>query len=321
MIVRTIAIAVSALTLFIAPAAANEYPNKPIRIVVPYPPGGPSDTAARLVAEPLSRELGQRVVVENRPGGGGTVGTEAAIRGDHDGYTLLVGGVASLVLLPGFRPGEYEPQKQVVPLTQIWYSPQILAARSKLGMKSAKDMVAHAKANPGKLTFGSAGNGTVTHLAILLLEREAGVTVTHVPYRSTALWLTDALGDRIDAGFGDVRTLLPHIRKGGLTPLAVTVPERAPQLPDVPTTAEAGLPGVLTENWFGLMALAGTPADAIEKLRKAVVAAQADKAYQALLAKAGASAGKPGPAELQRLIDADVERFMPVIRMVRDKVK
>ena len=201
----------------------------------------------KILAEPLSRELGQRVLVENRAGGSGMIGTEATIRGEHDGYTLLVGGLATMVLLPAAKPGHYDPLKDVVPLSQIWYSPQVLAARGSLRFRSAADLVSYAKANPGGLNFGSAGNGTVTHLAILLLAKEARINITHVPYRSTALWLNDAMAERIDGGFGDVKTLLPHIETKAITPLAVTVSERAPQLPDIPTVGEVGLPEVQTE--------------------------------------------------------------------------
>ena len=259
----------------------------------------------------MSRELGQRVLVENRAGGSGLIGTEATIRGEHDGYTLLVGGLATMVLLPAAKPGHYDPLKDVVPLSQIWYSPQVLAARGTLRFRSAADLVSYAKANPGGLNFGSAGNGTVTHLAILLFAKEARISITHVPYRSTALWLNDAIADRIDGGFGDVKTLLPHIETKAITPLAVTVSERAPQLPDIPTVGEIGLPEVQTENWFGLMALARTPPAILERLKTAVVAAQSDPAYRAALGKLGAMSGKPGPAELSGVIANDCAGFRP----------
>ena len=174
-------------------AGADSYPLRPIRIVVPYPAGGPSDTAARIVAEPLARELGQRVLVENRAGGSGIIGTEATIRGEHDGYTLLVGGLATMVLLPGEAGPLRSAQGRRPALSEIRYSPQVLAARGTLRFRSAADLVSYAKPNPGGLNFGLAGNGTVTHLAILLLAKEAGINITHVPYRSTALWLNHAI--------------------------------------------------------------------------------------------------------------------------------
>jgi tripartite-type tricarboxylate transporter receptor subunit TctC len=315
--VATVVIALS----MIAGAAAGDYPDRPIKIIVPYPAGGPSDTAARILAEPLGRQLGQRVIVENRPGGAGAIGTEAAIRSEHDGYTLLVGGLASMVLLPATKPEDQHPLKNLVPLSQIWYSPQILAARSSLNFHSAGDLVTYAKANPGKLNFGSAGIGTVTHLAILLLGREAGIDITHVPYRSTALWLTDALAGRIDAGFGDIKTLLPHIEAKAIIPLAVTVSKRAPQIPQVPTVNEVGLPGVYTENWFGILALRGTPGPILDRLKSAVATAQADPEYAAALHKVGGTSGKVGAEALAGVIEADIKRFVPLIRAMGDKAK
>jgi tripartite-type tricarboxylate transporter receptor subunit TctC len=321
MIMR-VAIAAAAIAASMAvSAAADDYPNRPIRIVVPYPAGGPSDTAARILAEPLGRQLGQRVIVENRPGGAGMIGTEATIRGEHDGYTLLVGGLASMVLIPATKPDDQQPLRGLVPLSQIWYSPQILAARSDLNFHTAGDLVTYAKSHPGKLNFGSAGIGTVTHLAILLLGKEAGIDITHVPYRSTALWLTDALGGRIDAGFGDIKTLLPHIESKVITPLALTVFERSPQIPEVPTVKEVGLPGVYTENWFGIMALRDTPSPVLDRIKRAMDAAQSDPEYAAALQKVGGTAGKVGPEALANVIEADIKRFAPLIRAMGDQVK
>jgi tripartite-type tricarboxylate transporter receptor subunit TctC len=318
---RMIAAAAVGLLWACSAVSANDYPSRPIRIVVPYPAGGPSDTAARLLAEPLARELGQRVIVENRAGGSGLIGTEATIRADHDGYTLLVGGSATIVLLPVTKPGQYDPHKDLIPISQIWYSPQVLVSRSSLGFKSAADLVSFAKLNPAKLNFGSAGNGTVTHLGILLLAKEANISITHVPYRSTALWLNDAIADRIDGGFADVKTVLPHIEAKSITPLAVTAPARVAQLPDTQTIAEIGLPEVQTDNWFALMGLGRTPPAIIERLKTAVAAAQSDPAYRTALDKLGAMSGTPGPDALRTLIANDVRRFTPMIRAIGDKIE
>jgi tripartite-type tricarboxylate transporter receptor subunit TctC len=306
---------------FVTTSFADEYPSRPVRIIVPYPAGGPSDTATRTLAESLSRQFGQPVVVENRSGGGGLVGTEAGLRATPDGYTLVVGGMATLVLLPAVRPTLYDVQKDFVPLTQIWYAPQILAVRPTLGIKALPDLVAAAKADPGKLSFGSAGNGTVTHLAIMLFEQEAKLKVTHVPYRSTALWLNDAIGSQIDGGFGDLQTLTPHIQAGTIIPLAVSVPRRVRQLPNVPSFSELGLPGIHTENWFGLMALAQTPANVLTRLKSALEAAQVDPVYIASLAKLGGDAGQPGGEALKGLIAGDAVRFGPLIRQLSTQAK
>jgi tripartite-type tricarboxylate transporter receptor subunit TctC len=288
---------------------------------VPYPAGGPSDVAMRLLATPLARELGQSIVIENRSGGAGQIGIEAAVQSEPDGYTLVVGGLATQVLIPTIKPTRYDPAHDFVPLGQISNAPQIFAIRSGLRMKTMAEVVAYAKAHPGKFTVGSAGVGTNTHLAILLWAREAGIDITHVPYRSTILWVNDAVGNQIDAGFGEPKSLAGQIEAGTLVPIAVASPQRIPQFPDLQTMGEAGLPGVRTENWFGLMALARTPPDVTERLKKAVRAAQDDPAYLALLARDNTSAGLPGADHFAEVIRSDTARLTPLIRSLSDKLK
>jgi tripartite-type tricarboxylate transporter receptor subunit TctC len=315
-VLRHALLALSLLTATPSAVPASEFPAGPVRIVVPYPAGGPSDTSARLLADPLSRQLGQPVVVENRSGGSGQIGTEAALRNPHDGYTLLLGGVATFVLLPAVKPDLYNVTTDMIPLTQLWSAPQVLAVRKDLPVGSVAELVDYGRQNPGKLTFGSAGTGSITHLAIMLFENEAKVSVTHVPYRSTALWLADAAGNRIDGGFGDIGTLMPHLQAGSIKPLMISVPKRNPRLAEVPTSTEAGLPGVQTQNWFGLAALGKTPPQVVDRLRKAVAAAQADPAYLAGLKKVGGDIGQPGHEPFGRLIAEDVSRFGPIMRAV-----
>jgi len=315
-IVRCALVAISLFSAAVTPVAGKDFPSGPVRIVVPYPAGGPSDTAARLLTEPLSRHLGQPVIVENRSGGAGLIGTEAALRSEHDGHTLLLGGVATFVLLPAVRPEVYNVVSDMVPLTQLWSAPQVLALRKDLDISTASDLVAYAKKNPGKLTFGSAGANSITHLAIMLFEQEAGVRVTHVPYRSTALWIADAAGNRIDGGFGDVGTLFPHLEAGAIKPVLITAPTRNGRVPSVPTATEAGLPGVQTQNWFGLVALGKTPPDVVARLRSAIAAAQASPDYIAALRQVGADVGQPGHQAFGALIASDIERFGPIMRAV-----
>ena len=309
-------VAVSLFSAAVTPVASKDFPSGLVRIVVPYPAGGPSDTAARLLTEPLSRQLGQPVIVENRSGGAGLIGTEAALRSEHDGHTLLLGGVATFVLLPAVRPEVYNVISDMVPLTQLWSAPQVLALRKDLDISTASDLVAYAKKNPGKLTLGSAGAGSITHLAIMLFEQEAGVHVTHVPYRSTALWIADAAGNRIDGGFGDVGTLFPHLEAGAIKPVLITAPARNRRVPNVPTATEAGLPGVQTQNWFGLVALGKAPPDVVARLRSAIAAAQASPDYIAALRQVGAEVGQPGHEAFGALIASDIERFGPIMRAV-----
>jgi tripartite-type tricarboxylate transporter receptor subunit TctC len=196
-----------ALATMIDVGAAQEYPSRPINILVPFTAGGPNDTAARLVAEALRRHFGQSVVTENRPGAGGIPGTEAALAAEPDGYTLLLGGIAPLVLIPAMQKVRFDVEKDFVPLGLVWRSPQVFAVRPGLAVKTVAEFVARAKAQPNTITVGSAGNGTVTHLANELLKREAGIEINHVPYRSTANSLNDLLGGHIDSIFGDVAIL------------------------------------------------------------------------------------------------------------------
>ena len=190
----------TAMALAIATtAAAQDYPSRPVRIVVPYAAGGPSDTGTRLAAEPLGRELGRPIVIENRGGGGGLNATEAYVKSEHDGYTILVGAIGPLTIIPALKPVSYDPEKDFTPLGTVWRSAQVLAVRPSLGVKTMAEFVAYAKANPGKVTVGSAGVGAVTHLAIEVLKREASLDLIHVPFRSTSESLPALIGGQIDA--------------------------------------------------------------------------------------------------------------------------
>ena len=232
MLAKVITLAALLMLTPVAGAGADDYPSRPVRIVVPYPAGGPSDVAMRLLAEPLSRQLGQSIVIENCSGGAGQIGVEAAVQADRDGYTLVVGGLATQVLIPTIKTTRYDPAHDFIPLGQISSAPQILALRSGLGLKTMAEVIAH-QAYPGKFTVGSAGVGTNTHLAILLWAREAGIEVTHVPYRSTTLWVNDAVGNQIDFGSGEPKSLAGQIEAGTLVPIAVASSQRIPQLPNL----------------------------------------------------------------------------------------
>ena len=302
------------LVLATGHAPAADYPSQPIRFVIPFSAGGPTDTAGRLIAEPLRRQLGQPIVIENRPGASGVPGTEAVVNGPNDGYTLVVGGIAPIVLVPAVKKLRYDVDKDLVPLGLIWRSPQVFAIRSSLNVSTLADFVAHAKANPDKLTIGSAGVGTVTHLANELLKQEAGITFTHVPYRSTSNSITDLIGGQIDAIFGDVAILTPHVKAGAIKALALTSDKRSPLLPDLPTMTEAGLPNVKTEVWFGLLAPAKTPAPVLEQLKRAVQAAQEDPDYRASLLKYGTVLNNVGSQQFADFIQAESQRWTPILQ-------
>lgn len=293
---------------------ADEYPSRAIRIISAYAAGGPGDTAARLIAEALGRHLGQSVVVESRTGAGGVIGTEAAAQAQADGYTLLVSAAATFTIIPAVKKTSYDTKKDFVPLGQVWSAPLALVVHSRSNIKTVADLVAYAKANPGKLTFGSAGNGTATHLSIELLSREAGINVIHIPYRSTSQSVIDVLGGQLDAIFGTIPTLAPYVESGKLTALAVTAPQRSPLLLNTPTMAETGLPGVKMNNWFGLHALAGTPPAVLDRLKTAVRATQVDPAYQASLAKIAMTTGTVGAERFAEMIQEEVQRLAPIVR-------
>jgi tripartite-type tricarboxylate transporter receptor subunit TctC len=300
---------------------AQDFPSRPIRIIVPYAAGGPSDTGARLIVEPLSRELGKPIVVENRGGGGGLNATDVYLNSDQDGHTILVGSIGPLTIIPALKAVPYNVERDVVPLTTVWRSAQNLAVRKSLGVKTMAEFVAYAKANPNKVTIGSAGIGAVTHLAIELTKHEAGLELVHIPFRSTSESLPQLLGGQIDALYGDGPIIAPQVRSGNIVAIAVAGPKRGLALPEVMTMAEAGYPGIESESWFGLVVSSKVPAPVVQRLQAAVVAAQKDPAYLESLAKQGASAGEPGPASFATLIKKDAAKWKTVITAANIKAE
>ena len=293
---------------------AAEFPSKPIRIVVPYAAGGPSDVSARLVTGPLSQTLGGSVYVENRGGAGGLTATEHVVQGEHDGYTLLHGAVGTLVFIPLARPVQYDVKRDLIPLGLIWQSPLVLVVNPKRGLNSVADFVTYAKAHPGQLSVASAGLGTNTHMASELFKREAGINLLHVPYRSTGAALPDLLSGQVDATISDVALMAPHVQQGALVALAVTSPKRSPLLPAIPTMAEVGLSGARTENWYGILAPVRTPPQFIAQLKAALSAAVNAPAFQQGLGKQGALLNTVGADAFSMLIDDETKRWTPIIR-------
>jgi tripartite-type tricarboxylate transporter receptor subunit TctC len=295
-------------------ARADDFPSHPIRIIVPYAAGGPSDTGARLVSDGLAHALGQPIVIENRGGGGGLNGTESFLAGEHDGYTMLLGGIAPLTIIPWIKKVSYDSQRDFLPVGTLWRSAQTLVVRASLGVRTLAEFVAYAKAHPDKITIGSAGVGTVSHLASLLLQREAHIRLVHVPFRSTSQSLPMLLGDQLDGLFGDAVTVSPHVKAGKIVALGVAAPERNPALPDAPTMAEAGYPAVEAEGWHGLVVSAQTPPDRVKRLRDALRTAQSDPAYLQRLKAQGGSIGEPGPDALGRLIRTDSAKWGAIVK-------
>jgi tripartite-type tricarboxylate transporter receptor subunit TctC len=292
---------------------ADDFPSRPLRVIVPYAAGGPSDTGSRLAAEALGRVLEKPVIVENRGGGGGLNATEAYLGIAPDGYTILVGSIGPFTIIPAAKHVSYDVERDFIPLGTVWRSAQLLAARKTLGVATVGDFVAYAKQHPGKVTIGSAGVGAVTHLAIELLKREAGVDVIHVPFRSTGETLPALMGGQIDALFGDAPILAPQVHAGNVQALAVAAPKRAPALPEVPTMGEAGFPGVIAESWYGFVVSAKTPKSIVKRLQEALATAQKDPDYQQKLAKQGASAGDIGPEPYANLIKTDAAKWHAIV--------
>ncbi|HVG50625.1 MAG TPA: tripartite tricarboxylate transporter substrate binding protein [Xanthobacteraceae bacterium] len=293
--------------------SAQEFPNRPVRIIVPFAAGGPNDVAARLVAESLRTPLGQTVVIENRSGGGGVTGVQAVAVSPPDGYTLAFGSSGPLTISPSVKTSPYDVEWDFAPIGQVYRSAQVLAVHPALGVKSVVEFVAFAKANPGKISMGSAGTGTLPHLSIEALKRDAGVDVVHVPYRATSAALADLLGGQINALFGDVAVIAPNIQSGKLVALAVTSPDRVKLLPEIATMRELGLPALEVESWGGLLAPSGVPANIIGRLDDALQKAMADPAFRAGTEKQGWSELATSPAAFGKLIASDTARWRPIV--------
>lgn len=302
-----------ALGLTAGHAGSQEFLNRPLRIVVPFAAGGPNDVAARLIAEALRPQLGQTVVVENRPGGGGVVGAELVVTAAPDGYTLLLGAAGPLVVSPTAKPGRYNVAKDFAPIGQVYRSAQAFSVHPRVGVKTVAELVAFAKANPGKLTIGSAGVGTLPHLSIEQLKREAGIDVTHVPYRATSGALTDLLGGQIDALFGEISAMAPNMRSGKLVVLAVTSPVRSKLLPEVPTMKEAGFPALTVESWGGLLAPASVPQPILNRLEAATQKALLDQGFREGAEKQGWSEFTTSREAFADLIANETVMWRPIV--------
>jgi tripartite-type tricarboxylate transporter receptor subunit TctC len=253
--------------LFSGSAGAQSWPSKPIRIIAPFPPGGVADVLARAIQPGLQEALGQQVIIENKPGAGGNIGADLVAKADPDGYTLLLASAGILTINEFlYSKMPFDPAKAFAPITVVGDMPNIVVVNPKTGLKTLKALIDKAKAEPGKLNFGSAGNGTTTHLAIVLLEQAAKIKLAHVPYKGAAPAVQDLVAGQIDGLVDNPPLVIGHIRNGTLTALAWAAPQRMAILPDVPTAAEAGLPGFEASSWFALVAPAGTPKAIVDRL-------------------------------------------------------
>lgn len=296
-------------------ARAQEYPVRPIKMIVPTPPGGPIDTMARVVAHGLSSELGQTLVIDNRGGAGNTIGSAEAARAAPDGYTLLFSSASGLVISPLLyaNPG-YDPAKSFEPVAATTDIPLVLVVNPSVPAHSVQELVAYAKANPGKLNFASGGSGTLPHLAGELLKSMAKIDIVHVPYKGGGPGLTDTVGGQTQLMFDVPATVMPFVKAGKLRVLAVASATRDPFLPDVPTMAESGFPGFQATSWTGILAPAGTPHAMIVKLNTALNRALNSNDVRSALATLGANP-IGGPADtLSEMMADDSARFAPIVR-------
>ena len=309
-------LAIVAASAGIPDAKAADYPARPIKLVVAYPPGGPTDILARVVADFLGRDLKQATLVENRPGAQGAIGAEAVARADPDGYTLLVAAGSMIVLNPLlYKKLSYDPAKDFRMLALVTDFPVLMEVHPSVPARTIAEFVAYARQNPGKLNFGSAGTGGTIHLAGEMFKRMAGIEMTHVPYKGAAPALTDLLAGNIQVMFDSVSTALPPVRSGMLRALGVSSAQRFRDLPDVPTIAESGYPDYLVSVWYGVAAPAKLPEEVAQKLTDSLNRAMNDEAFRATLEKIGYTVFRPrSAAEVKQFIDADWARWSAVIK-------
>jgi len=305
----------------VAPAAAqSDYPNKPILLVVPFAPGGSSEFLSRLIGAKLTEAWKQQVVVESRPGGAGNIAMDAVQRAKPDGYTLILGHVGTLAVNPAMFPKlPYDPIKGFVPVTMIATVPSLLVVNPSVPAKDFKEFVALAKSKPGTIYYGSAGNGSSGHLAMEYLKQAAHIDLVHVPYKGTGPMITDLLGGQTQATFTGATPLMPHIKQGKLRPLAVGSAKRIAALPDVPTVAEAGVPGFETSQWYGILAPAGTPDAIVRKLSAEVNRILKTPEVVERLASDGSIPQGSTPEEFASFIASEQKRWGSVVKAANIK--
>jgi tripartite-type tricarboxylate transporter receptor subunit TctC len=304
------------LSLLLAPLAAKaqDFPTKQIRLIVPFPPGGPNDIIARVVGQRMSEIIKQPLVIDNRGGQGGVLGTDVVAKAAPDGYTIGIVSASSLVISPTMEKVAYNVPKDFAPVTLVTTVPEMLVVATNVPAKNMAELVALAKAQPGKLNFASAGIGGLPHLAGELFKLTARIDIVHVPYRGAAPAINDLLGQQVQMTFLDLPVILPQIKAGMLRPIALGAPERAPTAPDVPTTAEVGMPDLLIENWYGMIAPAGTPEKIVATLNRVANEAMNDPSVKAKLAEQGLTVAGNTPQQFRDFIDGETKKWARVIK-------
>lgn len=313
------AVAIAALSVFLLTLTttphAQTFPLKPIRVIVPNPPGGATDVLARIIAEELTPRFGKQVIVEHRPGASGTIGSNIVAKAPPDGYTLVMGHAASHATSPSmYRNLPYDPVTDFAPVTLVANVTNVIVVHPSLPAKTAKDLAALAKARPGQLVFGSGGSGAITHLAGELFAQKAGVNLVHVAYKGSGQAMADLIGGHIPLMFENLPGAITHIKAQKLRPLAVLSERRSSAVPDVPTIAEAGFRGAEANSWFGLFTTAGTPKDIVDRLNREVVAVVKKTDVQTRFADVGAEPVGSNPEAFGNLVRAEKEKWGHVIK-------
>ncbi len=304
----------AAVSMLPTAALAQAWPAKPIRLVVPFPAGGGTDAFARPLAAQLSQQLGQQFIIDNRGGAGGTIGADVAAKSAPDGYTFLVGAVHHTIAVSVYAKLPYDLDRDLVPVTMVALVPNVVVVHPSLQAKTLRELVDHAKANPDKLNYASAGNGTSHHLAGELFKIATGTRINHVPYKGAGPAMQDLVGGQVDMMFDGLGSSAAQIRGGRIRPLAVAASARTPAFPDVPTSAEAGVPGYEVSTWYALFAPAGMPPDIVRRLQQEVARAMSAPVIKDTWAQQGADAGGNTSAEFAAFVKREVAKWADVVK-------
>jgi tripartite-type tricarboxylate transporter receptor subunit TctC len=304
-----------AWTLSLPVAFAQGYPDKPVRMVAPYPPGGTSDIIARILGQKLFDAWGQQIVVDNRAGANGSIGCELAAKSPADGYTLLIGNMTPIAANPSlYKKLGYDSLRDFAGVSLVAAGPNVLVVNPALPLKSVQELIAYAKANPGKLNFGSGGAGSPAHLAGEMFKSLTGVAITHVPYKGTVLSVNDLIAGQVQLVFSDAPPAVPHVKSGKLRALAVTGAKRTPLLPELPTVAEAGVPGFELDNWWGILVPAKTPKNVVNRINAEIVKSMQMADVKERFANLGVEAVRSTPAEFDAYIKSEYAKLARIIQ-------
>ena len=322
MFARLVAAALAAGTLAAGAALADSYPDKPVKVIVAYTPGGGADIVARIMSQKLSEKLGQQLIIINTPGASGAIGTANAAHADADGYTLFAGQTAEMSILPNImRNLRYDPIKDFAPISQVTSYPYVIAVNPNLPVKTLAEFVAYAKAHPGELNYGTPGVGSSAHLAVELFQRSAGVQFTHIPFRGSGPAAQAAIAGTLQFVFGDAASATPFAESGQLRALAVTGAKRSPKLPNVPTVAEAGVTNYEVAAWHGFFAPAGTPPATVERLSREISVILQDPALRKRFEQDGIEPIGSTPAEFAAYLKAEIDRWGLVAKEAQIKIE